>query len=108
LYEADAAGGKRACKMIARSLLQSHDHKNLINRNYYFSTQGFLITGIFIIIDFSIGFYGHVSSAGNSKIHFASPLPACRFCLIHVVVYFTSLNFNGIKSNGIYTFYLHF
>ena len=29
LYEAEAAGGKRAYKMIARSLLQSHDHKNL-------------------------------------------------------------------------------
>jgi len=29
-YEAEAAGGKRACKMIAKSLLQSHDHKNQI------------------------------------------------------------------------------
>jgi len=87
--------GSGIAKCLLRACYRALTIKTKLIENYYFSTQCFLITGIFIIIDFTIGFYGQVSSAENRKDHFASPLPACHLCLIQVVVNFTSLNLTG-------------
>ena len=89
-------GGRReaACEMIAKSLLQSHDHKNLNYLKLLLFYPRLSNNKNYIINDFTIGFYGHVSSAGNRKDHFAIPLAACHICLIHIenLLCFTTLN----------------
>ena len=61
-----AASGLVKC--LLRVCYRAMTIKTKLIENYYFSTQGFLITEIYIKSDFTFGFYGQVSSAGNSRV----------------------------------------